>query len=103
MAIGSFTYHFEWDPEKARSNTSKHGVAFEQAATVFRDALAVTLFDDEHSEAEERWVTLGRAEGGQILVVVHTYQETSSTSATARIISARPATKREVQDYEQTP
>lgn len=100
---GQFTYHFEWDPEKARINATKHGIAFEQAATVFRDSMGLTVFDDEHSEQEERWATLGRAENGTHLVVIHTYQETSATRATVRIISARRATKREIQDYEQTP
>ncbi|MGH8671735.1 MAG: BrnT family toxin [Burkholderiales bacterium] len=96
-----FTYDFEWDPEKARTNATKHGVAFEQAAGVFRDPLALTVFDGEHSESEERWVTLGCAENGMHLVMIHTYQETGATSASVRIISARRATKEEIRDYEQ--
>jgi uncharacterized DUF497 family protein len=103
MAASRFTYDFEWDPEKARANTTKHDVAFELAATVFRDPLALTVFDGEHSEAEERWATLGRTENGTLLVVTHTYGETSPESATVRIISARRATKQEIRDYEQTP
>ena len=52
-------YNFEWDLNKARSNQSKHGVSFEEAATVFRDPKALSIFDDEHSIYEDRWVTIG--------------------------------------------
>jgi len=45
-------YNFEWDPEKAKENWQKHGIRFEQAATVFRDAKAMTIYDDEHSLTE---------------------------------------------------
>lgn len=97
-----FAYTFEWDPNKAVANRRKHGVGFEQAATVFRDALAVSIYDEDHSETEERWVTLGQAENGQLLVVVHSYHETSPSEAMVRIISARPATKHEQRQYEQS-
>jgi len=93
-------YAFEWDPEKARTNIADHAVAFELAATVFRDPLQLSVYDEDHSESEERWVTLGQAENGKLLVVVHTFEETDATSAKVRIISARDATKRERQDYE---
>ena len=95
----SFVYVFEWDPQKAAENTTKHEVGFELAATVFRDPLHVAVYDDDHSEAEERWVTLGQAENGKLLVVVHTVEEAPGNSAKIRIISAR-ATKRERRDYE---
>lgn len=65
-------YDFDWDPSKARGNLRKHGVSFRLATTVFHDPLALTIFDDEHSAREERWVTIGKAENGQYLVVVHT-------------------------------
>ncbi len=70
---------------------------------MFRDPLALTIFDDEHSDDEERWVTLGRAQNGQILAVVHTTDESSATELHIRIISARRAEREEVRDYEQTP
>lgn len=98
-----FVYAFEWDPAKAEENTAKHGVAFELAAGVFRDPLTLTVYDDEHSEAEERWATLGRTENGRLLVVIHTFEETGAASATVRIISAREATRRERENYEQSP
>ena len=95
--------HFEWDPVKARSNAAKHRVTFRLATTVFRDQLALTIFDDEHSENEERWVTLGRAESGQHLVVVHTVLHTGTAEVLIRIISARAADKQEIRDYQETP
>jgi uncharacterized DUF497 family protein len=98
-----FVYAFEWDPAKAEENTAKHSIAFELAASVFRDPLTLTVYDDEHSEAEERWVTLGRAENGRLVVVVHTFEETGLTSANVRIISAREATRRERENYEEAP
>jgi uncharacterized DUF497 family protein len=51
-------YNFEWDPEKAMTNRRKHGVTFEEAASVFLDPRMLTVFDDEHSGAEDRWLTL---------------------------------------------
>ena len=96
-------FDFDWDANKARANLKKHEVSFRLATSVFRDALALTIFDDEHSDDEDRWVTLGRAQNGQVLVVVHTSEETSSTELYIRIISARRAEPAEVRDYEQVP
>lgn len=96
-------YHFEWDTAKAHANVAKHGVTFRLATTVFRDEFALTIFDDEHSENEERWVTLGQAENGQYLVVIHTVRHTSPSDILIRIISARAADKQEIRDYEETP
>ena len=94
-------YNFEWDPRKAKANTSKHGVNFEQAAEVFLDALHISVFDDEHSETEERWVTIGKTRNGRLLVVAHTYTEHKDHSATLRLISARVATPHEQRQYEE--
>lgn len=58
--MASFLYQFEWDSEKADTNLKKHGLDFERASTVFLDPLAVSIPDDEHSETEVRWITLGR-------------------------------------------
>jgi hypothetical protein len=97
------TYHFDWDPVKARSNLTEHKVSFRLATTVFRDRLALTVFDEEHSENEERWVTFGQGENGQYLVVIHTFQEIGPTEFAVRIISARTADAQEIKDYEDTP
>jgi uncharacterized DUF497 family protein len=95
-----FVYRFAWDPDKAEANRRTHRVTFEQAATVFRDPLALSRYDEEHSETEERWVSLGQAESGTLLVVVHTFEELAPNEAQVRIISAREATARERQQYE---
>jgi uncharacterized DUF497 family protein len=86
---------FEWDLQKARSNLAKHGVGFEEAATIFGDPSSLAIPDPEHSLAEERYVTIGRAFAGKLLVVVHT-----DRGDNIRIISARVASRRERKFYE---
>ena len=86
---------FEWDLRKARSNFAKHGVGFEEASTIFSDPLSLTIPDPEHSETEERYVTMGTAFTGKLLVVVHT-----DRGDNIRIISARRASRRERKGYE---
>lgn len=87
---------FEWDPAKAAENLAKHGVSFEEAATVFRDTLSVTGQDPDHSVAEERFVIFGFSASDRLLVVAHTER-----GDTIRIISARPATSGERKLYEE--
>ena len=87
---------FEWDSRKARSNLSKHGISFEEASTIFGDFLSLTVPDPDHSITERRYITMGRAFNGKLLVVVHT-----DRSDNIRIISARRASRRERRFYEQ--
>lgn len=94
-----FNYNFEWDATKAASNQRKHGVSFDRAATVFTDQFMLSMPNDEHSETEERWLTLGQANNDKLLVVIHTFNEISA-GANIRIISAREATKHEQRQYE---
>ena len=75
-------------------------MSFEVAATDFRDPLALSRYDEEHSEAEERWLTLGQVENGQLVVVSHTFEELSAQEARVRLISAREATAHEREQYE---
>jgi len=89
---------FEWDPKKADSNLSKHGVPFAEAASVFLDPMAWTFPDPDHSEGEERFVTIGHSASGDFLVVSHREMDDERI----RIISARRATKREKHGYEKT-
>ena len=96
-------YDFQWNAVKATSNAVKHGVTFEQAASVFLDSLALTVFDEAHSRDEERWWLLGHDTNGTLLLVAHTYQTTGPISASVRLISARPAIWRERQFYENEP
>lgn len=94
-------YNFEWDPAKAKVNFKKHGVSFEQATAVFRDPRALSVYDQEHDDQEDRWVTLGWPDTGPLLVVCHTFVETSGDpEITLRIISARKATRAEQEEYE---
>lgn len=94
-----FEFHFDWDPVKAQSNRRKHGIAFELAATAFEDPLALSVPDDEHSDIEKHWLTLGRMTNGLLAVIVHTYHELGVDAADIRIISARPAGGRERRQY----
>jgi hypothetical protein len=86
----------EWDNAKARRNIKKHGVSFEEAATVFTDPLSSTIEDPLHSEDEDRFVIIGQSIRGRILVVVHT-----DRGGKIRIISARVATTHERERYEE--
>lgn len=99
----SASYEFEWDLAKAAINVAKHGISFEHAATVLLDALALTVFDTGHSDEEERWFTLGMDVSGVLLAVSHTYVPVALDRIRVRLISARAATRRERQFYENEP
>ncbi|HLE69994.1 MAG TPA: BrnT family toxin [Vicinamibacteria bacterium] len=93
-------YNLEWDPEKAKDNLAKHEVAFESAATVFLDPNAVSIFDEDHSREEERWITMGFDLSGALLAVHHTFRNVDDSTCAVRLISARKATKKEARHYE---
>ena len=86
----------EWDSRKAESNLKKHGVSFDEAATVFIDPLAVTVIDSA-DHGEERDITIGVSALGKLLLVVHI----EKSGDTIRIISARKATNKERSFYEE--
>jgi uncharacterized protein len=88
---------FEWDLRKDAANQRKHGVGFREAATVFGDPLAITFPDLDHSESEQRFLTVGASLRARLLVVAHT-----ETEDTIRIISAREMTRHERKFYEET-
>ena len=96
-------YEFEWDPAKAAGNVRKHGVSFDEAATVFADDLLLSMQDNEHGDLEQRWISQGQSSDGQLLVVIHTYRELDDDAMAVRIISARRATPRERRRYEVGP
>jgi uncharacterized DUF497 family protein len=81
---------------RARRNLAAHGVSFDEASTVFRDPLSITVGDPLHSEDEDRLVVIGRSHRSNLLVVVHVERGDH-----IRIISARPATSRERIAYEE--
>jgi hypothetical protein len=87
---------FAWDPAKAAGNLEKHGVSFEEAATVFRNPLARVLPDPTHSRDDERAIIIGHSEGGRLLLVVF-----SEAESHIRIISAREVSGRERREYEE--
>ena len=87
---------FEWDENKAKRNLKKHGVSFEEAATVFGDPLSRTIADPLHSKDEDRFVILGESLGRRLVVAVFT-----ESGENIRIISARRASRRERTDYEE--
>jgi uncharacterized protein len=94
-------YTFEWDPIKAKENGRKHRISFDRAAEVILDPLTVSVSDEEHSEHEERWVSIGKDRRGSVLILIHTFLEVSAEECRIRIISARKANKRETNQYEE--
>lgn len=94
---GTPCFNSNGTPKKAASNLEKHGVSFGEAVTVFNDPMFVTVIDDEHSQDEERYITVGLSNAIRLLVVAHTDRD-----GLVRIISARSATKKEEYFYEQT-
>jgi uncharacterized protein len=84
----------EWHDSKAVSNLEKHGVSFDEAASVFMDPRARTIFDEVHSDFEDRFLTLGFSDRGRMLIVWHT-----DRGSTIRIIGARKAEKHETNGY----
>jgi uncharacterized DUF497 family protein len=88
---------FQWERRKAASNLRKHGVGLTEASTVFRDPLAVIFDDEAHSVQEAREIIVGHSANDRLLVVCFTEREENLV----RIISARLATSREREDYEE--
>ncbi len=88
---------FEWDPAKAEANLKEHGVSFDEATTIFRDTLSITISDPDHSESEDRFIDIGMSHRMQLLVVSYTERQDK-----IRIISARQPTRAERRSYEET-
>ena len=87
---------FDWDPLKANLNLRKHGVSFDEAITAFKDPLSKTVLDYEHSHQEHRFIAVGMSERQRLLIVSYT-----AGDDVIRLISARLATRRERQFYEE--
>lgn len=88
---------YEWDTAKAAANVRKHGVSFDEAATVFLDSLAASGSDPDHSVGESRYLTFGVSRLGRLLAVSHTYRP-----GAVRIVSARRVTRAERTVYEES-
>jgi uncharacterized DUF497 family protein len=87
---------FEWDAQKSATNLRKHGVSFAEAGTIFGDELSITVPDPDHSDQEDRYITIGRSNLQRLLMVAHT-----DRGENIRIISARELTKTERKEYEE--
>jgi hypothetical protein len=87
---------FDWDPRKSATNFRKHGVSFAEAGTVFGDELSITVPDPNHSDQEERFLTIGWSNLHRLLMVAH-----ADRGENLRIISARELTKTERKAYEE--
>ena len=87
---------FEWDPAKAKTNLRKHRVPFREAATVLLDPLGITIFDPDHSDEEDRFITFGFSAAGRLLIFAHTER-----GERIRVIRARGITRAEREAYEQ--
>ncbi|ETX03983.1 MAG: hypothetical protein ETSY2_31445 [Candidatus Entotheonella gemina] len=87
---------FEWDESKARPNLSKHGVSFDEARTVFDDPLYIDFYDPDHSDDEDRYLIIGLSQQRRLLIMSYTER-----SDRTRLISAREATRRERETYEE--
>jgi uncharacterized DUF497 family protein len=88
--------YFEWDARKAAANLRKHGISLVEAASAFADPLSITIPDPDHSGHEERLVLIGQSARQHLVVVVHVER-----GDTVRLISARPASRRERIVYEE--
>jgi uncharacterized DUF497 family protein len=88
--------NFEWDPKKATSNIKKHGITFQEAATIFGDPLAITFNDPDHSINENRFITFGMSLQKRFIIVSHTERDDRT-----RIINARLMNRRERKIYEE--
>jgi uncharacterized protein len=88
---------FEWDPVKAELNLKEHGVFFDEATTIFRDTLSITISDPDHSDYKNRFIDIGMSHRMRLLVVSYTERKDK-----IRIISARRATRTERKNYEET-
>ena len=88
---------FEWDENKAKTNLSKHRVSFVEAKTVFDDLFYIDFYDPDYSDDEDRYIIIGESQRRRLLIVSYTEREDK-----IRLISAREATKREREDYEES-
>jgi len=88
---------FEWDERKSQANLAKHGIDFHTASLAFDDPFALTMWDELHSDDKSRFIMLAAIATGAILFVVFTVP----SQDVIRLISARAATRREKEIYEE--
>jgi uncharacterized DUF497 family protein len=88
---------FEWDEGKAKTNLKNHKVRFEEGATIFHDPFIATKLDPDHSEREQRYISIGLSTKNRLLVVSHTERGDKT-----RLVSCRKATPTERRIYEES-
>ncbi|MGB3760258.1 MAG: BrnT family toxin [Rivularia sp. (in: cyanobacteria)] len=93
-------YNFDWNPQKEKQNIRKHNLSFRQAASIFNDPNQLSIYDEEHSDNEDRWITIGLDSAGILRIVIHTFEQIDESSCEIRIISARKATSNEAKQYQ---
>ena len=94
-----FIVIIDWDSNKNSENIKKHGISFEQAQEIFLDPLHLSILDERFSYFEERWITMGSTQKGDVIVLAHLYF-VEEPEERIRIISARRATPQERRQYE---
>ena len=100
VPVQSADMRFDWDIPKADANRHKHRISFEEACTIFADRSVLTIHDEEHSDDEDRWVSMAISSAGRVLVVIHTLPEPDQLGdELVRIISARRANVHEQRVY----
>ena len=88
---------FEWNPNKDRVNRERHGISFEEVKELFTsDTDFLEIYDEEHSDEEDRFIAIGPIRAGVVVVVY-----TERGDDVIRIVSARKATKKEIQLFRQ--
>ena len=93
---------YEWDKNKAKINLAKHKVSFEEGETIFDDPFLITYFDEQHSNHEERLISIGMSRNARILLVVHVEKLEAINFTLIRIVSCRKATPSERKLYEES-
>ncbi|MCL4456536.1 MAG: BrnT family toxin [Nitrospirae bacterium] len=91
----------EWDEKKNKENTTKHGVDFKEASEIFDDPFCISILDKRFDYSEERWISLGCTADGKLLVTGYAYYLAENVEERIRIITARRATKKEREQYEE--
>ena len=92
-------FKFEFDENKSKANLKKHGVSFEEAISCFNDNRSIEFYDEAHSMDEDRFILIGNSNQGRVLMVAYTIRDNMKVISSIRIISARPATRQELQTY----
>lgn len=94
-------FRYDWDSIKAVANEAKHGISFQDGATIFSREPQLSIYDDSHSDDEDRWVTMGWDSKGRLLAAVHTFEPISEHVTLIRIISVRLATGSEARQFKE--